>query len=149
MYMTDKWEGQEHFNIKRFKYLEFYVGNAKQVVHFYRSAFGFTPYAYCGPETGVYSHVSYVLKNRKIFFVFTTPLKSSHPASNWLKKHGNPYVAVGFDPEGRASLEWGVSGVPETFIINARGIITYKHVGPITEKILTETILPKIQEAKR
>jgi len=99
MYMTDKWEGKEHFNIKRFKYIEFYVGNAKQVVHFYRSAFGFTPYAYCGPETGVYSHVSYVLKSRKIFFVFTTPLKSSHPASDWLKKHGDGVRDVAFDVE--------------------------------------------------
>ena len=41
MYMTDKWEGTEHFHIKRFKYIEFYVGNAKQAVHFYRHAFGF------------------------------------------------------------------------------------------------------------
>ena len=70
-------------------------------------------------------------------------------ASNWLKKHGNPYVAVGFDPEGRASLEWGVGGVPETFIINASGIITYKHIGPITKEILKEKILPKLHEAKR
>lgn len=99
MYMTDKWEGEEHFNIKRFKYLEFYVGNAKQIVHFYRSTFGFTPYAYCGPETGVYSHVSYVLKCRKIFFVFTTPIKSSHPASDWLKKHGDGVRDIAFDVE--------------------------------------------------
>ena len=67
MYMTDKWEGTEYFHLKRFKYIEFYVGNAKQVTHFYRSAFGFSVYAYCGPETGVYSHVSYVLKSKKIF----------------------------------------------------------------------------------
>jgi len=70
-------------------------------------------------------------------------------ASVWLKKHGNTYVAVGFDPKGRASLEWGISGVPETFIINARGIVTYKHVGPITKKNLIEIILPKIQEARK
>ena len=97
MYMTDKWEGKEHFNIKRFKYVEFYVGNAKQVIHFYRSAFGFEEFAYSGPETGVFSHVSYVLKNRKIFFVFTTPLKSSHPATDWLKKHGDGVRDIAFD----------------------------------------------------
>ena len=45
MYITDKWEGKEHFNIKRFKYVEFYVGNAKQVVHFYKSTFGFKIFA--------------------------------------------------------------------------------------------------------
>jgi len=96
MYMTDKWEGNEYFPINNFKFLEFYVSNAKQVVHFYRSAFGFTPYAYCGPETGVASHVSYVLKNKKIFFVFTTPLKSSHDASEWIKKHGDGVRDIAF-----------------------------------------------------
>ena len=70
MYITDKWEGKEYFKIEKFRYLEFFVGNAKQVVHFYRSAFGFEPYAYCGPETGIREQVSYVLKQNNIFFVF-------------------------------------------------------------------------------
>ena len=68
-------------------------------------------------------------------------------AVKWLKKHGNPYSAIGFDPDGRVSLEWGVTGVPETFIINAAGIITYKHSGPITAQVLKDKILPKLQEA--
>ncbi len=96
MYMTDKWEGNEYFSINNFKFVEFYVSNAKQVVHFYRSAFGFVPHAYCGPETGVFTHVSYVLKNDKIFFVFTTPLKSSHIASDWIKKHGDGVRDIAF-----------------------------------------------------
>ncbi|MAR15176.1 MAG: 4-hydroxyphenylpyruvate dioxygenase [Candidatus Marinimicrobia bacterium] len=96
MYITDKWEGTEYFDIQAFKFIEFYVGNAKQVVHFYRTAFGFEAYAYCGPETGVDTHVSYVLKNKKIFFVFTTALKSSHPASDWIKKHGDGVKDVAF-----------------------------------------------------
>jgi cytochrome c biogenesis protein CcmG/thiol:disulfide interchange protein DsbE len=68
-------------------------------------------------------------------------------ASRWLKKNGNPYTAVGFDPDGRASVEWGVTGVPETYIINAEGIVTFKHAGPITAKVLKDTILPKLEEA--
>ena len=52
-YMTDKWAGNEYFKINDFHHVEFYVGNAKQAVYFYRSAFGFKPYAYAGPETGV------------------------------------------------------------------------------------------------
>ncbi|MFT5182422.1 MAG: cytochrome c biogenesis protein CcmG/thiol:disulfide interchange protein DsbE [Alphaproteobacteria bacterium] len=68
-------------------------------------------------------------------------------ASKWLKRHGNPFTAVGFDPEGRASVEWGVTGVPETYIINAEGIVTFKHAGPITAKVLEDTILPKLREA--
>lgn len=70
-------------------------------------------------------------------------------AVKWLKRNGNPYHAVGFDPDGRVSLEWGVTGVPETFIINAAGIITYKHAGPITTQVLEDKILPKLQEAQQ
>ncbi len=68
-------------------------------------------------------------------------------AIRWLKRHGNPYTAVGFDPDGRISLEWGVTGVPETFIVNAAGVITYKHAGPITVRVLEDKILPKLREA--
>ena len=88
-YMSKDWNGDEHFKVNDFNHVEFYVGNAKQVVHFYRSAFGFEPYAYCGPETGVQDKVSYVLKQRNIFFVFTTPLVSTHPATEWISKHGD------------------------------------------------------------
>ena len=76
MYMTDKWEGNEYFSINGFKFIEFYVSNSKQVVHFYRSIFGFLPYAYCGPETGVFSHVSYVLKNNHQYFVIVYPFNA-------------------------------------------------------------------------
>ena len=68
-------------------------------------------------------------------------------AARWLRRHGNPYTAVGADSDARASLDWGVTGVPETFIINAEGVITYKHTGPITAKDLKTKILPKLQEA--
>ena len=88
-FMTKKWTGTEYFKVRDFDHVEFYVGNAKQVVHFYRSAFGFRPYAYSGPETGVRDRVSYVLKQNNIYFVFTTPLSSTHPASEWLSRHGD------------------------------------------------------------
>ena len=88
-YITDKWDGREYFKINDFDHIEFYVGNAKQVAHFYRSTFGFQPHAYCGPETGVRNQVSYVLKQNNIFFVFTTPLLSNHPATEWLSTHGD------------------------------------------------------------
>jgi len=68
-------------------------------------------------------------------------------ASKWLKIHGNPFTAVGFDPDGRASVEWGVTGVPETYIINAEGIVTFKHAGPITAKVLKDKILPELRKA--
>jgi len=70
-------------------YVEFYVGNAKQAAHFYKTAFGFQSLAYAGPETGVRDRASYVLKQDKIRLVLTTPLHSDHPIADHLKKHGD------------------------------------------------------------
>ncbi len=53
----------------------------------------------------------------------------------WLKKLGNPYSNVALDKNGKIAIDWGVYGIPETFIINSRGIIKYRHVGAITPKI--------------
>lgn len=72
----------------------------------------------------------------------------ANDAVNWLTRHGNPYIAVGFDYDARASLEWGVTGVPETFIIDANGTIAYKHAGPITPDVLKRKILPKLREVE-
>ena len=88
-FMTDKWMGEEYFKVDDFDHLEFYVGNAKQVAYFYISAFGFSPYAYSGPETGAKDKVSYVLRRNKVFFVFTTPLSSNNFATKWLSRHGD------------------------------------------------------------
>ena len=54
----------------------------------------------------------------------------------FLTELGNPYDAIGVDTNGRTSMDWGVYGVPETFVVNAEGVITYKHIGPITEQSL-------------
>ena len=56
-------------------------------------------------------------------------------AIKWLKNLGNPYSDVPLDDNGRIAIDWGVYGIPETFIINSKGIIKYRHVGPITKKI--------------
>jgi cytochrome c biogenesis protein CcmG/thiol:disulfide interchange protein DsbE len=69
-------------------------------------------------------------------------------AITWLRRHGNPYEAIGADTDARASLEWGVTGVPETFIIDANGKIAYKHAGPITPEVLEGKIPPKLREAE-
>jgi 4-hydroxyphenylpyruvate dioxygenase len=70
-------------------YVEFYVGNAKQSAHYYKTAFGFQSYAYKGLETGSKNEVSYVLKQDKIKLVLTTPLTSNSPINEHLKKHGD------------------------------------------------------------
>src|SRR5690554_534798 len=70
-------------------YVEFYVGNAKQAAHFYKTAFGFQSYAYKGLETGSRDEVSYVLKQDKIRLVLTTPLNSKSPINDHIVKHGD------------------------------------------------------------
>ncbi len=70
-------------------YVEFYVGNAKQSAHFYKSAFGFQSLAYAGPETGVMDRVSYVVQQNKLTFVLTTALKMDHEIAAHVQKHGD------------------------------------------------------------
>jgi len=70
-------------------YVEFYVGNAKQAAHFYKTAFGFQSYAYKGLETGSREEVSYVLKQDKIRLVLTTPLNSKSPINDHIVAHGD------------------------------------------------------------
>jgi cytochrome c biogenesis protein CcmG, thiol:disulfide interchange protein DsbE len=66
----------------------------------------------------------------------------------FLEEYGIVYDAVGSDRDGRVSIDWGVYGVPETFVVNPAGIITYRHVGPITEESLVREVLPAIEAAK-
>jgi len=70
-------------------YIEFYVGNAKQAAHYYKTAFGFQSLAYAGPETGVKDRASYVVHQNKLTFVFTTALKSGNPIADHIYKHGD------------------------------------------------------------
>src|SRR6201995_1335159 len=70
-------------------YVEFYVGNAKQAAHFYKTAFGFQSLAYSGPETGVKEKASYVIRQNKLTFILTTPLKSDGPIADHVRKHGD------------------------------------------------------------
>lgn len=69
-------------------------------------------------------------------------------ARAFLSELGNPYDAVGADANGRVSIDWGVYGVPETFVVDANGIIVFKHVGPISPQSLERELLPAIEKAK-
>ena len=70
-------------------YVEFYVGNAKQAAHYYMSAFGFQAIAYAGPETGVMDRASYVIRQNKLTFVLTTPVRSGNEMAEHIYKHGD------------------------------------------------------------
>ena len=88
-------------------YIEFYVGNAKQAAHFYKTAFGFQSLAYAGLETGLKDRVSYVLKQDKIRIVLTTALNSKSPIGEHVKKHGDgvKVIALWVDDSKKAYRE--------------------------------------------
>lgn len=82
-------QAQDFLPINGTDHIEFYVGNAKQAAHFYKTAFGFQSLAYAGPETGLKDRASYVLQQGKIRLVLTTPLQSNSPISEHIKQHGD------------------------------------------------------------
>ena len=67
-------------------------------------------------------------------------------AQGWLNQHGNPYVASAFDADGRVGINWGVYGVPETFVIDKAGLIRHKHTGPVTPESLEQELLPLVRQ---
>lgn len=69
-------------------------------------------------------------------------------AVRWLESMGDPYARTGADADGRVAIDWGVYGVPETFVVDRGGHIAYKQIGPITPEILDRTILPLIEQLR-
>ena len=67
-------------------------------------------------------------------------------AATWLDALGDPYARIGADIDGRVGLDWGVYGVPETFVVDRDGHIAYKHIGPVTPQVLEEVLLPLMRE---
>ncbi len=100
--ITNEWKGTEYFPIRDFHHVEFVVGNAKQAAYFYRTAFGFECLAYRGPETGDREKVTYVLKQGKVRLLLTTPIVSTHPHADRLKRHGDGVYNVAFAVDGAA-----------------------------------------------
>ena len=118
-------------------YVEFYVGNAKQAAHFYKTAFGFQSHAYAGLETGMKDRVSYVLKQDKIRLVLTTALKSESPIGEHVKKHGDGVKIIALWVEDARSayeetMKRGAKSYQEPLVTNdangevvSAGIYTY------------------------
>lgn len=66
----------------------------------------------------------------------------------WLAKHGNPYTRIGDDPDSKAAIAFGVTGAPETFVVDADGIVRYRHAGPITRDLWFRKLWPLIQDLR-
>lgn len=86
-------------------YVEFYVGNAKQAAHYYKTAFGFQSLAYAGPETGVKDKCSYVIRQNKLTFVLTSPLRANNNIADHIYKHGDGVKAIALNVDD-ANSAW-------------------------------------------
>ena len=86
-------------------------------------------------------------KDKRIQIVGINYKDAPDNARRFLNRYGNPFVAAGVDPNGRASIDWGVYGVPETFLIGRDGAIAYKLVGPISAENLKSVLQPEIEKA--
>jgi cytochrome c biogenesis protein CcmG/thiol:disulfide interchange protein DsbE len=69
-------------------------------------------------------------------------------ATRWLGDLGNPYRAIGWDIDNRVAVDWGVYGAPETFVVDAKGTIRYRHVGAITPDVLDDTLMPLVRRLR-
>jgi 4-hydroxyphenylpyruvate dioxygenase len=84
-------------------YVEFYVGNAKQAAHFYKTAFGFQSLAYSGPETGVKDRASYAIRQNKLTLLLTTPIRANNPIADHIYKHGDGVKALALTVDNATS----------------------------------------------
>lgn len=85
-----------------------------------------------------------LVKNHQIEIVGLNYKDETKKAKKWLEDLGNPYASIAVDKEGRTGIDWGVYGVPETFIIDKQGIIRYKNTGPVDQHDIDNTIMPLI-----
>lgn len=67
----------------------------------------------------------------------------------WLKRNGDPFLLTAFDADGRIGIDYGVYGVPETYVIDRRGVIRYKHIGPLTPEVSRDKVTPLLKELSR
>ena len=90
---------------------------------------------WCKPCRDEHNFIKKIANKKKIKVIGINYKDNSKKAITWLKKLGNPYDAIAIDKKGEIAIDWGVYGIPETFIVNSNGIIKYRHVGPVTNTI--------------
>ena len=104
--------------------------------------------SWCGPCRQEHPLLVELGKREDVQIIGLNYKDKNENALRFLGQLGNPYDAVGVDNNGRAAIDWGVYGVPETFVVGPKGIILHKHVGPLTPEAMIKTIIPIIEKAK-
>lgn len=100
----------------------------------------------CRDEHGILME----LHNRRVVTIHGINYKDKpDDVARWLAELGDPFTLSGADMDGRVSIDWGVYGVPETFLIDAHGRIVYKHIGPLTPRVVSEKLVPMIEKLRQ
>lgn len=108
------------------------IGNKITLINFFAS--------WCKPCREEHIFIKRLSDEQNIKVIGINYKDNSKNALEWLEELGNPYSSVAIDKNGKIAIEWGVYGIPETFIVNSNSIIKYKHVGPVNNKIYHEII---------
>lgn len=103
--------------------------------------------SWCGPCRVEHPILEELAKDKRIRLVGINYKDVAENARRFLGELGNPYAAIGVDTKGRAAIDWGVYGVPETFVISPDGVIRYKFIGPLSEEALANVLKPQIEKA--
>ena len=103
--------------------------------------------SWCGPCRQEHPLLMQLSKRQDIVLVGINNKDDSANAARFLGALGQPFAAVGADTTGRVTIDWGGYGVPETFIVDGKGIIRHKHVGPLTEDVLATSLDAEIKKA--
>jgi len=103
--------------------------------------------SWCGPCRIEHPVLQELAKDKRFHLVAINYKDKTDNARQFLEDVGNPYAAIGVDARGRTGIDWGVYGVPETFLVGDDGVIRYKFVGPLTDDAVARILEPEIEKA--
>ena len=103
--------------------------------------------SWCAPCRAEHPYIMELARDERIQVVGLNYKDQNANALRFLAQLGNPFAAVGIDQRGSAAIDWGVYGIPETFIVDAKGIVRYKQIGPLSGTSYREKFLPALEKA--
>jgi len=105
--------------------------------------------SWCGACRAEHQVINRLVKNHQIEIIGLNYKDNADQAKQWLQELGNPYASIAVDHDGRTGIDWGVYGVPETFVVDKKGIIRYKNIGPVYQQDVDNTLLPLINQLQQ